>query len=312
MCWSFAVAFLLDLLLGDPHGWPHPVIGIGRFAKRLELIFAGLLDNRRLAGTLLALATLATTAAVTWCLLLLAEQLHVLVGLIVAIWLGYTTLSLRVLHLETRAVVRQLQAGHIEEARRILSMIVGRDTSLLDADGILKACIEAVAENSSTGVVGPLFYLLVGGPVLAMVYKAAATLDAVVGFTDDSGHEMGWASAKLDDLFNLVPARLTAILMVLAAFPLGLNPWSAFRVTLRDARKPVSRNSGFPEAAMAGALGIMLGGPAVYFGQLVDKPVLGDDNRRVTIARYRAAIRLMYLTGILMVGAGLALLWPWY
>jgi adenosylcobinamide-phosphate synthase len=310
MSWTFAAALLLDLVLGDPHGWPHPIIGIGRFAKRFELVLAGLFDNRRLAGTILALGTLAMTAGLTWLVLLLAESLHPLLGLVVMIWLGYTTLSLRALHVESRAVVRQLQRGNHEEARRMLAMLVGRDTSGLDAEGILKACIEAIAENCSTGVVGPLFYLIFGGPVLAMVYKAAATLDAMVGFTDDSGRELGWASARLDDLFNLIPARLTALLMVLAAFPLGLNPWAAFRVILRDARKPASVNAGFPEAAMAGALGIELGGSAVYFGQRVDKPTLGDADRPVTVASYRAAIRLMYLACLVMVAAGLVLLVP--
>jgi len=309
--WTFAAALLLDMLLGDPHGWPHPVIGIGRFAKRFEMILAGLFDNRRLAGILLALVALSMTAAVTWGILALAGRLHPLLGLVVTVWLGYTTLSLRALHVESRAVVQQLQKGHIEEARRILATIVGRDTSGLDAEGILRACIEAVAENSSTGVIGPLFYLMLGGPVLAMVYKAASTLDAMVGFTDDSGHEMGWASARFDDLFNLIPARLTAILMIMAAFPLGLNPWAAFRVVLRDARKLASPNAGFPEAAMAGALGVELGGPAHYFGQQVDKPALGDADRPLTVARYRAAIRLMYLSSIGMAVAGLLLWLPY-
>jgi adenosylcobinamide-phosphate synthase len=130
----------------------------------------------------------------------------------------------------------------------------------------------------------------------------------MVGFTDDSEREMGWASAKLDDAFNLIPARLTAVLMIVAACPLGLNPWAAMKITLRDARKPASPNSGFPEAAMAGALGVQLGGSAVYFGQLVDKPVLGDADHPVTFARYRAAIRLIYLVSFLMAGAGLLLM----
>lgn len=310
--WTFAAAFLLDLLLGDPHGWPHPVVGIGRFAKRFELVLAGLFDNRRLAGTLLALGALLLTALVTWGILRLATELHTLAGLVVTVWLGYTTLSLRALHVESRAVVRQLQKGNLEEARRILAMIVGRDTSRLDEQAILRATIEAVAENCSSGVIGPLFYLLLGGPVLAMLYRAAATLDAMIGFTDDSGREMGWASARLDDLLNLIPSRLSAMLLLVAAFPLGLNPWAGLKVLLRDARKPRSLNSGFPEAAMAGVLGIQLGGPAVYFGQQVDKPYLGDADRPVTLASYRAAIRLMYLSGSLLVAAGLLLWLPTY
>jgi adenosylcobinamide-phosphate synthase len=310
MFWLIPSAFLLDLLLGDPHGWPHPVIGIGRFIKRLELVLASVLDNRRLAGVLLALGTIATTGLVTWGTLCLAGAIHPLLGLAAAVWLGYTTLALRSLHVESRRVVRYLEQGRIEEARRALSLIVGRDTSQLNEEDILRACIETVAENTSDGVIGPLFYLFLGGPVLAMMYKAASTLDSMVGYTDDRYREMGWASARFDDLINLVPARLTGLLMMLAAFPLGLNPWAALKVMLRDARKTSSPNAGFPESAAAGAIGIQLGGPATYFGERVDKPTLGDADRKIDLRCYRAMIRLMYLTALAAMLLGMVLIWP--
>jgi len=303
-------SFALDLLLGDPHGWPHPVLGIGKFIKRSELVLAGLFDNRRLAGVLLALATLGMTALFTWAVLWLAALIHPWVGLAMSVWVGYTTLALRALHVESREVIRQLEQENLEEARRALSLIVGRDTAPLDEQGILRACIETVAENTSDGVIGPLFYLFLGGPVLAMTYKAASTLDSMVGYTDDRYREMGWASARIDDLLNLIPARLTGLLMVLAALPVGLNPWRALKVLLRDARKTKSPNAGFPEAAVAGALGVQLGGPAVYFGVLTDKPTLGDAGRAVSIASYRATIRLMYLTCLLALGLGVLITWP--
>ncbi|PLX78535.1 MAG: cobalamin biosynthesis protein CobD [Desulfuromonas sp.] len=312
MIWLAPASFLLDLLLGDPHGWPHPVIGIGRFIKRLELLLASVLNNRRLAGVLLALGTLTMTGLVTLGVLWFAAAIHPWVGYAATIWLGYTTLALRSLHLESRRVIRFLEQGRIEEARRALSLIVGRETSQLDEEGILRACIETVAENTSDGVIGPLFYLLLGGPVLAMLYKAANTLDSMVGYTDDQYREMGWASARFDDLVNLLPARLTGILMVLASFPLGLNPWAAAKIMLRDARKTSSPNAGFPEAATAGAIGIQLGGPAIYFGERVDKPTLGDADRRITIKSYRAAVRLMYATALLGLGLGLLMIWPCY
>ncbi|TYO98449.1 adenosylcobinamide-phosphate synthase [Geothermobacter ehrlichii] len=307
-----AAAFLLDLLLGDPYGWPHPVIGIGKFIKRLELVLASLLDNRRLAGVLLAAATLAATGLVTWAIIFLAARLHPVAGLAVTVWLGYTTLAMRSLHVESRRVVTLLEQGRIEEARRSLSLIVGRETSQLDEEQILRACIETVAENTSDGIVGPLFYLFVGGPVLAMMYKAASTLDSMVGYTDDRYREMGWASARLDDLLNLIPARLTGLLMVLASVPLGLNVWNALRVMLRDARKPSSPNAGYPESAAAGALGVQLGGPATYFGERVDKPTLGDADRRIDIGCYRRMIRLMYLTSFFALLLGLVITWPLY
>jgi len=310
MIWPVPLSFLLDLLLGDPLGWPHPVIGIGRFVKRLELLLASLFDNRRLAGVLLCGGTVLMTGLVTWLLLLLTGLFHPWLGMVVAVWLGYTTLALRSLHVESRTVVAHLEEGRIEEARRSLALIVGRDTSQLDEEGILRACIETVAENTSDGVIGPLFYLFLGGPVLAMMYKAASTLDSMVGYTDDRYREMGWASAKLDDLLNLIPARLCGMLMVLVAFPLGLNPWAAFRVLLRDARKTQSPNAGFPEAASAGALGVQLGGPAVYFGEPVDKPTLGDADRRIDCRTYRAMIRLMYTASAAALALGMLLTWP--
>ncbi|ORJ60282.1 adenosylcobinamide-phosphate synthase CbiB [Geothermobacter hydrogeniphilus] len=312
MIWTIPASFLLDLLLGDPHGWPHPVIGIGRFIKRVETVLASLIDHRRLAGCLLALVTVLVTGLVTWAVIHLAGLLHSLVGLAVTVWLGYTTLALRSLHLESRQVVRYLEQGRISEARRALSLIVGRETSQLDEEQILRACIETVAENTSDGVIGPLFYLFLGGPVAAMMYKAASTLDSMVGYTDDRYREMGWASARLDDLLNLVPARLTGLLMVLASFPLGLNPWAALTTMLRDARKTSSPNAGFPESAVAGALGVRLGGPATYFGETVQKPTLGDADRRIDIGCYRATIRLMYLTALLGLILGMVVVWPLY
>ncbi len=303
-------AFLLDLLLGDPYGWPHPVIGIGKFIKRIELVLASVLDNRRLAGVLLAVITLTMTGLVTWTVIFLAGRLHPVAGLVVTVWLGYTTLAMRALHVESRRVVTLLEQGRIEEARRSLSLIVGRETSQLDEEQILRACIETVAENTSDGIVGPLFYLFAGGPVLAMIYKAASTLDSMVGYTDDRYREMGWASARLDDLLNLIPARLTGLLMVLAAVPLGLNAWNALRVMLRDGRKTKSPNAGYPESAAAGALGVQLGGPATYFGERVDKPTLGDADRRIDIGCYRRMIRLMYLTSLLALLLGLVITWP--
>ena len=302
MDWLIPAAFALDLLLGDPHGMPHPVVLIGAIINRLETLLAGLFSNRRLAGTLLAALTLLVTAGLAWGLLRLAAEIHPLLGLAVGVWLAYTTLALRALHRLSREVVRFVEQKRLAEARRALSLIVGRETATLDEEGILRACIETVAENTSSAVVAPLFYLAVGGPVLALLHKAAGTLDAMVGYRDDRYRELGWASARLDDLFNLLPARLTGMLMALAAPFCGLGGCRAWRVMLRDARKHASPNAGFPEAAMAGALGVRLGGPAVYFGRRVEKPTLGDDARPVTVKDYYGALRLTYLTAFLALG----------
>jgi len=309
--WLALGAFGLDLLLGDPRGWPHPVVWIGRLIGRLEAFWTTLLGRCRLAGVLLTASTLLLAGAAAWGGLALAGSVHPWLRGAVALWLAWTCLALRSLHRESLEVVRQLEAGDLEAARRALAMIVGRDTAFLDEAGVLRATIETVAENTSDGVVAPLFYLLLGGPVLAIVYKAASTLDSMVGYRDERYREVGWASARLDDLLNLVPARLTGLLLVLAAAVLRLNAWSALRVMQRDGRKPQSPNAGIPEAAVAGALEIALGGAAVYAGRRVEKPILGDDDRPLTPAAYRDTVRLMYLCSFFALGFGLLICGVW-
>ena len=308
--WLILGAMTLDLFIGDPRFLHHPVVYIGTLINWLETILASILDNRYLAGFVLCASVLLVTGSLTWLVLFVARQLHPLVYGFVSLYLAYTTLALRQLHLESREVAQLVEAGHLDEARRALALIVGRDTAHLDDEQILKACIETVSENTSDGVIAPLFYLFLGGPILAMLYKAANTLDSMVGYRDDRYRELGWFSARFDDLMNLVPARLTGLLMIVASFPLGLNAWASLKVMLRDARKPSSPNAGYPEAAAAGALGIQLGGPAVYFGEAVNKPTLGDPDRKVDIASYRAMIRLMYVTTFLALALGVFLLWP--
>lgn len=303
--WLVAAAFGVDLLFGDPRFLPHPVVWIGRLINHLETLLVGLLERRRVTGILLVALTLAITGLAGWFLLRLAALVHPWLGAAVALWLAFTTLALHSLHAESRRVVSWLEAGNLDEARRSLALIVGRETGGLDEEGILRACIETVAENTSDGVIAPLFYLFLGGPVLGLLYKAVNTLDSMVGYRDDRYRELGRAAARLDDFVNLLPARLTGLLMVVAAVPLGLNGWNALRILLRDARKPASPNAGFPEAAAAGALGVQLGGPATYFGQRVEKPTLGDPDRPPTVASYRATIRLMYLTAFCGLGLGL-------
>jgi len=302
--WLILAAFVLDLFFGDPHFLPHPVIFIGKLVRRLELTLAGLLGHTRGAGVLLLLGTLLVTALVAVGSLLLGRTIAPLLGFVVALWLAWTTLALRSLHKESRKVVRLVEKGQLVEARRALSMIVGRQTAQLDEQGVLKACIETVAENTSDGVIAPLFYLFVGGPVLALLYKAVNTLDSMVGYRDERYRELGWASAKFDDLVNWLPARLSALCMVLVAPLVGLNPVAAGRMVWRDARKHSSPNAGYPEAAAAGAIGVQLGGPATYFGETLDKATLGDAERPLQPADYRRMTRLMYASSLLVLVLG--------
>lgn len=300
----------LDLWLGDPRRLPHPVVGIGALVGFCEDTLYDRFLSRWVGGALLVLAVLAVTAFVSWLLLTLATAIHSWLGALLTVWLAYTTLALRELHGQSAAVVDCLERGEIDAARTALAMIVGRETADLDEQGILRACLETVAENTSDGVVAPLFYLGLGGPVGGLLYKAVNTMDSMLGYRSERYREFGWAAARLDDLCNWVPARLTAGLMVAGSFLLGLNGWNAWRILCRDRHRHASPNAGFPEAAAAGALAIQLGGPARYFGEEVVKPTLGDADRPLSVALFRKMVYLMYAVAglmLLLVLGGLAL-----
>ncbi len=296
-------AILLDLILGDPRRLPHPVIGIGKLITALEKVLRWLVRNERLGGTLLLITVVASTAAITLLLVKGAYALHPYLGFAVSAWLSYTCLAARSLHAESRLVADRLTAGDLEGARAFLSRIVGRDTGNLDEPEIWRALVETVAENTSDGVIAPLFYLMLGGPVLGLAYKAVNTLDSMVGYKNERYLRFGWASARFDDLANWLPARLTGLLMVLATPFSGLSMAGAWRVMVRDGRNHASPNSGIPEAAAAGALGVQLGGTNVYFGQPVEKPTIGDPLQPLSLDAYRGVVRLMYgAEGLMLAG----------
>ena len=198
--WLLLGAMALDLIIGDPRYLHHPVIYIGTLINWLETILASLVDNRYFAGFVLCGGVLLVTGGLTWLVLFVSGLLHPLFYGLVSLYIAYTTLALRQLHLESREVAMMVEAGNLDGARRSLALIVGRDTAHLNEEQILKACIETVSENTSDGVIAPLFYLFLGGPILAMIYKAANTLDSMVGYRDDRYREMGWVSARFDDL----------------------------------------------------------------------------------------------------------------
>ncbi|AJF07412.1 adenosylcobinamide-phosphate synthase CbiB [Geoalkalibacter subterraneus] len=309
--WLILSAFVLSLVLIEPRRIPHPVIGIGRLVEKLEIALA-VLENRRRAGILLVVLTLTLTGLGTALILWAASAIHPFLAGVIALWIAYTGFALRSVHKETAEVVGLVQSGRVQEARRALSLIVGRETRTLSEEEIIKACIESLAENTSSSLVAPLFYLSLGGPVALMVYQAVTTLDSMVGYLTERYRELGWAAARLDDLANWIPARLTALLMISAAFSLGLNGFNAVRIMLRDARKHRSPNAGWPEAAAAGALGVQLGGPAIYFGEQTEKAVLGEPDRSATSAEYHRMVRLTYVTAALAVILGLLLhSWIW-
>jgi len=291
-------AFFLDLVLGDPRWLPHPVRGIGWMIDRTEPVlrrFARSPRSEKRAGVLLVMFIVLLVYAFSALLLFLASFYSSMLGFIIAVLLAYTTLAARDLARSARTVLVHLEGGDIAGARRALSMIVGRDTAELDEQGITRAVVETVAENASDGVIAPLFYLALGGPALAMAYKAVNTLDSMVGYKNSRYRDFGWAAARLDDLANFIPARVTAVLLALAAWCLpGASGRNAFRISVRDGRKHASPNSGYPEAAVAGALGLRLGGPGAYGGLILDKPTIGDGLRDFDKKCIEKSIRLMY------------------
>ncbi|MGK2907156.1 MAG: adenosylcobinamide-phosphate synthase CbiB [Desulfuromonadales bacterium] len=296
---ELVAAFGLDLWLGDPRRIPHPVVAIGRLVTLLEgvLYESGL--SLRMAGAFLACGVLLVTCLVAAALIKVAGSLHLWLGFLATVWLAYTCLAVRELHCQTAMVVDALDEGDLVSARSHLGMIVGRDTAQLDEPGILRACIETMAENTSDGIVAPLFYLAVGGPVGGLLYKAVNTMDSMIGYRNNRYLEFGWAAARLDDLLNWLPARLTALLMVVASFLLNLNGWQGWRIMWRDAHNHASPNAGYPEAVAAGALGIQLGGSCRYFGKELVKATLGDADRVLDVSSFRNMLHLMYTTSLL-------------
>ncbi len=305
-------AYLLDLVLGDPHWFPHPVRLIGKFISSGEAILRRLGPSPfrlRIAGILLALVTCLSVFWATRSLLHLAGLWSAGAALILGIILAYTTLATRDLQVETARVLRALEAGDLSLARRELSFLVGRETSNLSEADILRALIETIGENISDGVVAPLFYLGLGGPCWAMTYKAINTLDSMVGYKNERFIWIGWASARLDDLANFLPARISGLLIALSALMLG-KPWrTSLRILRRDHAKHESPNSAWPEAAMSGALEIQLGGLNYYFGLPVQKPLIGERKKEITRQDVREAWKILYFVSAGMLLLALILHW---
>ena len=296
---ALIAGFLLDLLLGDPEWLYHPVRLIGRYIsfaeKRLRARGGDLRKSAVFLTASTVLLTMASAALVLW-LLHLAGKVPLFIGMALMNWMG---IAVRCMAKEARGVEKSLDRG-IYAARKQVARIVGRDTDRLSEEEIIRATVETVAENTTDGVISPLFWALLGGPVLLWGFKAASTLDSMVGYMDDKYRDIGWSSARLDDVLNYIPARLTALLMVAAAFLTKLDGRNAFRVVRRDHAKHKSPNCAWSEAVAAGALHIQLGGTHEYFGKPVIKPMIGDADRPAERMDIRRSVYLLYGAGILM------------
>ncbi|MEW5736708.1 MAG: adenosylcobinamide-phosphate synthase CbiB [Thermodesulfobacteriota bacterium] len=299
------LAALLDLALGDPPWLPHPVRLMGRAITRLEGPFRRLPVGLVLSGALFAGFLILSAYAISWGLVRAAFCLHPLAGTAVEALLLYTCLSARSLNDAALGVERALEAEDEELARSRVAMIVSRDARVLSRAGICRSAIESVGENLVDGVISPLFFAAIGGAPLALAFKMASTLDSMVGYQNDVYRLFGKASARLDDAANFLPARLSLPLISLAAQVLGRSGRRSLAVARRDAVLHKSPNSGRPEAAFAGALGVRLAGPAVYHGRLVAKPYFGREFPDPRPGDIRKARQLMVLTSVLSLAAAL-------
>jgi adenosylcobinamide-phosphate synthase len=293
-------AFLLDLVIGDPRWLPHPVVLMGKVIARGEmLVRTGRARPDFLAGMALSLFLITLSFITAWAVVALLRLLPFWLSFICSAALASTTLATRGLLDAIKLVEAPLLAGTIPAARENLSHIVGRETVNLNRDKVLRAGLESLAESTCDGIVAPLFYLFLGGIPLAVAYKAVNTLDSMIGYRNERYFYFGKFAARLDDAVNFIPARLTAFFMVVAAPTARLNAARALHAVWRDHGNHLSPNAGYPEAALAGAFGIRLGGPSIYFGKEVHKPHVGDDLTPVRIEMLKEGRVLCLVTAIL-------------
>jgi adenosylcobinamide-phosphate synthase len=293
-------AFLLDLAIGDPRWLPHPVVLMGKVIAHGErLLRSGNARRDFLAGMTLSLCLVMLSAAVALELVALFNLLPLWLSFSATAALASTTLATRGLLDAVKLIEAPLRAGNLVLAREQLSHIVGRETADLDQDKVLRASLESLSESTCDGIVAPLLYLFLGGIPLAMAYKAISTLDSMIGYRTERYFYFGKFAARLDDAFNFLPARLTAFFIVIATLAVRLNPARALRAAWRDHANHLSPNAGYPEAALAGAFGIRLGGPSIYFGKEICKPYMGDDLQPVKIEMLKEGRVLCLVTAIL-------------
>lgn len=316
LCAAILCGFLLDLLLADPEWMPHPVVLMGKaitvLEPRLRRRFADTPQGQLLAGQMLAAILPLGTLLISGAVCLGAAALHPVLGFAVQTFWCWQALAVRGLAKESRNVYQKLTTDTLPGARQAVARIVGRDTQALSAEGVTKATVETVAENFSDGVMAPLLYMLIGGAPLALCYKAVNTMDSMVGYKNDRYLYFGRAAAHLDDGAGYLPARLAALFWIAAAGLTGQNAGQAFAVWRRDRRNHASPNSAQTESACAGALGVQLAGPAYYFGQLYEKPTIGDPTRPIEPRDILRANRMLYTASVLALAVGLAVRAAWF
>lgn len=310
MIWQVALAYLVDLIVGDPSFLPHPVVIIGKGISVLENYHRKFFSNPKglkIAGIMLTFLIVGSSYAATYLIIKVLSMFNSWLPFVMSVWLISTTIAGKSLKKAALELYELLMKRDLKEARKKVGWIVGRDTENLDEGEITRATVETVAENIVDGIVAPLFYAFIGGAPLAMAYRATNTLDSMVGYRNEKYQNYGWASARFDDLLNFIPARITAFLMVIAALIMRLPVKRIVKIIFRDAPQHPSPNSGYPESAMAGALGVQLGGLNSYGGITSFRAYMGDKLYSLSAEHIKKANRMVDLTGLLAVITGILL-----
>ena len=300
---AMLAGFLIDCVIGDPASIPHPVVLIGKaisyFEKRYREEFLKNEEGERKAGLCMNLTVLLLTALLSSALVYISKAISPWLCFAVCTVMSWQIFAAKCLADEAKKVLKALREEGLDAGRKQVGMLVGRDTENLTEEQVVKAAVETVAENASDGVIAPMFWMLLFGPIGGFVYKAVNTMDSMVGYKNDKYINFGRFSAKLDDVFNYIPSRISALAMIGAAYIGGFDGKNAARIWKRDRRNHSSPNSAQTESACAGALGVQLGGNAYYFGKLYEKPTMGDPERKIEGEDINRACRLMYIASII-------------
>ncbi|MDD3225498.1 MAG: adenosylcobinamide-phosphate synthase CbiB [Clostridium sp.] len=300
-CTDLIVAVIIDYLIGDPYGFPHPVIYIGRLIRLLEKLGRKTCKNNRALKCfgLIIVIIICSVSYIVPFLILKVTHRFVILNHILNITILWTVLAAKSLKTEAMKVYKNLKENDINEAKKSLSYIVGRDTKDLSENEIIRADVETVAENTSDGVIAPMIFAVLGGAPLAMLYKGVNTMDSMLGYKNKKYYYIGFFPAKVDDVFNFIPARITGVLMCIVSPIVGGNIVKSFKIMIRDRKNHKSPNCAYPEAAASGALKVQLGGINSYFGEIMEKPTIGDKINKLNVKNIKCVCILMYATEIL-------------
>lgn len=302
---ALVMGYILDLIFGDPYWMPHPVRFIGNLISILEKVIRRFMPKTKreeyIGGIILTVMVVSISMVIPLVIILMAKSINTYLALIVETFMCYQILATKSLKVESMKVYDELAKNDLPSARKAVSMIVGRDTKDLTFSGVAKAAVETVAENTSDGIIAPMIFIAIGGAPMGFFYKAINTMDSMVGYKNEKYMNFGRFAAKLDDVVNYLPARISAYQMILSSFFLRYDYKNAFKIYKRDRYNHASPNSAQTESVCAGALDVQLAGNAYYFGKLYEKPTIGDDIREINYDDIKKANRLLYCTSFISI-----------